>query len=171
MSTTASSSYLATKESVWDYPRPPALVPCSAHLVVKYKGHTIADTTQSFRILETSHPPTFYLPPDSVNKEYLKKNSRSSYCEWKGAASYWDLVLPDGETVNSRIWSYENPDGTSGKYAALKSHLAFYASPFTCYVDGEEVKAQPGDFYGGWMTSNIDGGKKGVKGGPGTWGW
>ncbi|TPX38058.1 hypothetical protein SmJEL517_g00296 [Synchytrium microbalum] len=155
------------KESVWDYPRPPAIEPTRHHLKVLLDGIVLADTTHAYRILETSHPPTYYIPPSDVKMEYFKQNARSTFCEWKGAARYYDVVV-NGKTINSRVWFYPQP---SSKYAALKDHLSFYATPFDCYVDDERVQAQDGDFYGGWVTSWIDGGKKGMKGGPGTWGW
>ncbi|CAD6579955.1 MAG: hypothetical protein CYPHOPRED_001047 [Cyphobasidiales sp. Tagirdzhanova-0007] len=157
------------QESVWSYPRPPALESTPRHLEIKWRSATgkddvvLASTTNAFRVLETSHPPTYYIPPGDVNMALLTKNTRHSFCEWKGNASYYD-VSADGQTVKSRVWTYETP---SKRFTDIKDYLSFYAGPWTCYVDGEEVKAQPGDFYGGWMTSDIDGGPRGVKGGPG----
>jgi uncharacterized protein (DUF427 family) len=118
-------------------------------------------------VLETHHPPTYYLPPSSL-KVKLETTSNSSWCEWKGRAQYYSIENPSksGEVVKNRIWSYETP--TSG-FKDIKSYLSFYAGPWDCYVDGEKVEPQPGDFYGGWMTSDIE--RSTVKGGPGTWGW
>merc|ERR1711939_233513 len=142
----------------------------------------LADSTRAYRVLETSHPPTYYLPSEDVKTSLLSKSARSSFCEWKGVASYWDLQLPSsgGETtVKDRIWSYERP---SASFAPIKDHLAFYASAGTtpagqggwlCFVEDEQVKAQEGDFYGGWTTAEIVSSRQGgkMKGGPGTWGW
>ncbi|KAJ3194730.1 hypothetical protein HK101_002011, partial [Irineochytrium annulatum] len=134
---------------------------------------TIADTTRAHRILETSHPPTYYLPLEDVRADYLRETPRSTCCEWKGVCSYYALV-PDPvgkpqEVVPDRAWVYRSPNA---RFTAIKNAVAFYAkAPVRCFVDDEEVVPQPGNFYGGWMTSDIDGGKKGVKGGPGTWGW
>ncbi|KAJ3112237.1 hypothetical protein HDU96_004774 [Phlyctochytrium bullatum] len=178
---------MTKKENVWDYPRPPAIEPTSRRLRVELDGVVIADTTRAFRILETSHPPTYYIPLADVKTEYLVSNSRQTFCEWKGSARYYDVKVGTHH-IPSRVWYYPSP---SSRYAQIKDHVSFYASPFKCFVDGEEVIAQPGDFYGGWMTSDIDvgywvffnpldmntdpfsipkmkGGAKGVKGGPGT---
>lgn len=170
-----SASNSAKKESVWDYPRPPALEATSKRLRVVYVDPkdgseiVLADTKNGYRVLETSHPPTYYLPPEDCALDKLKTNSRHTFCEWKGSATYFDFSPPNGEqSVNNRVWKYETP---TPRFAKIKDYLSFYVGPWKCFVDDEEVKAQPGDFYGGWMTSDIDGGKKGVKGGPGTWGW
>jgi len=149
------------------FPRPPLLEKTSRHLQIKWKGQVIADTKDAYWVLETHHPPTYYLPPSSI-KIPLSPSSESSYCEWKGNATYHSIANPNSATdvVKNRIWSYESP---TKRFKALKGYLSFYASPWTCYVDGEEVEAQPGDFYGGWMTSDIE--RSSVKGGPGTLGW
>ncbi|CAF1155718.1 unnamed protein product [Adineta steineri] len=155
------------KENVWDYPRPPAIEPVQAHLRVIYNDVVLADTTSALRILETGHPPTYYIPPNDVKQEYLKHNTKSTYCEYKGLASYYDFNPPDGQpVVTSRIWSYGNPSGTNGKYGDVKDYFSFYVGPWDCYVNEEKVEAQPGDFYGGWKTKNIEGK---VNGGSGAW--
>ncbi|MCJ1292568.1 hypothetical protein MMC34_004119 [Xylographa carneopallida] len=158
------------------FPRPPLLERTPRHLQVKWQDVVIADTKDAFWVLETTHPPTYYLPPSSILAP-LAKSSHSSFCEWKGKATYWDIILPKkassvedfkggkGDKVRNRIWSYEDP--TDG-FKPIKDYVSFYAGPWDCYVDGELVKPQPGDFYGGWVTSEIVGQ---VKGGPGTWGW
>ena len=112
-------------------------------------------------MLETHHPPTYYLPPASM-QVLLQKNSRSSYCEWKGQATYYDIENPTKPTeiVKNRIWSYDSP--TQG-FKSIKGYLCFYAGPWDCFVNGEKVEPQPGDFYGGWMTSEIE--RSTVKGG------
>jgi uncharacterized protein (DUF427 family) len=115
-------------------------------------------------VLETSHPPTWYIPPADVKMELLKATTKTSFCEWKGRATYWAVTAGTLKLENA-IWSYESPNAA---FAPIKSHLAFYPSRFECYVDGERVTAQPGDFYGGWITRDIVGP---FKGSAGTWGW
>jgi uncharacterized protein (DUF427 family) len=153
------------QESVWDYPRPPRLERVTARLRVVFAGETIADTTAGWRVLETSHPPTYYLPLQDVRAEFLKAAGGSSFCEFKGVASYWTLVA-GGRRSERAAWSYAKP---SAAFAPIAGHLAFYASRVDeCYVGDERVQAQAGDFYGGWVTSNIVGP---FKGGAGTMGW
>jgi uncharacterized protein (DUF427 family) len=153
------------QESTWDYPRPPRLEPVPERIRVVIDGVTIGDTTRAFRVLETSHAPTYYLPPEDVRTELLRPSSASSVCEWKGSASYWSL-----ETGQRRIpelaWSYERP---TAPFAAIRGHLAFYASKADeAWVGDELATPQAGGFYGGWMTSRIVGP---VKGEPGSRGW
>lgn len=156
---------MSAPENVWDYPRPPLLEPTPLRLEVVVAGETVAATTRALRVLETSHPPTYYLPPDDVRMELLEPNARRSFCEFKGDAVYWDIVV--GETRRAAAaWSYPEPFET---FAALRDHLAFYAQAADlCTVDGEPVRPQPGDFYGGWVTSHVQGP---FKGGPGTVAW
>ncbi|MCJ1307468.1 hypothetical protein MMC25_001114 [Agyrium rufum] len=153
-----------------NFPRPPLCERTPRFLQVKWDGVTVAETDQAYWVLETTHAPTYYLPPSSIPtalRSKLTKSPKSSFCEWKGSATYWNLTHPtdDSKTIKNRIWSYENP--TPG-FEGLKGYLSFYAGPWDCYVDDELVEPQPGDFYGGWVTSEIMGQ---VKGGPGTWGW
>lgn len=150
------------KLNVQSFPRPPLLEKTPRHLQIKWDGQLIADTKDAYWALETHHPPTYYLPPSSI-KVPLTKTARTTYCEWKGAATYWSIENPAGssETVPNRIWSYERP--TKG-FEAIKDYLSFYAGPWDCFVDGEMVEPQPGDFYGGWVTSEIDGIVKGKNG-------
>lgn len=153
------------KESVWDYPRPPRVEPTSKHILIEFKGVVLAETRRAYRVLETSHPPVYYLPPEDVHMEYLEPFPRTTFCEWKGSASYYSVVVGD-ERADAAAWCY--PDPTPG-FAVIKDHLAFYAHLMSaCYVDGEKVRSQPGGFYGGWITSDIIGP---FKGGPKTWGW
>ena len=148
-------------ENVWDYPRPPALVPCERRVRVLVGGELIADSRRALRVLETSHPPTIYVPPEDVRMELLTPAGGGSLCEWKGRARYHDVL--DRERA---AWSYPDP---VPRYAALKDHVAFYPGRMdACHLGDEQVRAQPGDFYGGWLTSDIAGP---VKGGPGTFGW
>ncbi len=153
------------QESVWDYPRPPRVEDTQQHVQVVVDGVVIADTRRARRVLETSHPPTYYIPPADVRMEYLKRNGHATVCEFKGRAGYYDLVL--GERVIRNVaWYYPNP---APGYEALRDYVAFYPGRVdACLVDGELVEAQPGDFYGGWITRNIVGP---FKGGPGTQGW
>lgn len=161
------------QESVWDYPRPPIVQASTEKIVVVCHGITIAESCSSQRLLETSHPPVYYIPPEDVRLEYLQPSSRRSYCEWKGEARYYHLALgdpPEGSPPIRRgensAWYYPTP---TPNFLAIKDHVAFYPSQMdACYVDGELVQAQPGDFYGGWVTDKIVGP---FKGGVGTWGW
>lgn len=161
-------------ESVWDYPRPPRLEPLRDRIHILHRGVVLADTTRALRILETSHPPVYYLPPDDLRMDLLVRSARrSSFCEFKGVATYWSFDLtPElgpgavGAQDEDIAWSYGVP---SPAYSALRNHLAFYASRVDeCTVDGERVQPQAGDFYGGWITSWIRGPFKGP---PGTRGW
>ena len=153
------------EESVWDYPRPPRLERVLARVVVEFGGRIVADTGAAWRVLETSHPPSYYLPQADVDMSLLEPAGRGSICEWKGAARYWSVVA--GEQRAERVaWSYPDP---TVDFRAIRDHLAFYAGPMDrCTVDGEVVTPQPGGFYGGWITRRIKGP---FKGGPGTMGW
>ncbi len=162
-------------ESVWDYPRPPRLEPCSRRIRILGAGQTIADTSSALRILETSHPPVYYLPPEQVSMHLLRPSlTPSSFCEFKGFATYWNLevwrINEPAVQIHDVAWSYERP---SAAYAALAHRLAFYASRLAehgiaCWVDDERIIPQSGDFYGGWITSNLRGPFKGE---PGTGHW
>ena len=153
-------------ESVWDYPRPPRVDPSTERVVVEHGGVVVADTTQSLRVLETSHPPTYYLPRSAFTDGVLQQAQKgASWCEWKGAAIYWDAVV-DGRRVPAVGWSYEHP--THG-YEHLRGAVAFYPSRVdAARVDDVAVRAQAGDFYGGWITPEVTGPFKGE---PGTLGW
>ncbi len=153
------------QESVWDYPRPPRVADSTEHVQVVFNGVVIADTRRARRVLETSHPPVYYIPPQDVRMEYLATTPRTSYCEFKGAASYYTVSV-GGKTAAHAAWYYPRP---AAGYAGIAGYVAFYPGRMdACTVDGEPVQAQPGDFYGGWITSNIVGP---FKGGPGTMGW
>ncbi|MBI5931755.1 MAG: DUF427 domain-containing protein [Chloroflexi bacterium] len=153
------------QESVWDYPRPPRLEPTSKRIKVVFNGIVVAETEHALRLLETSHPPSYYIPPEDIRMEYFSATTQRTFCEFKGSASYWTLKI--GEVISENVaWSYANP---SRGYEALKDYLAFYPSRVeACYVNDEKVTPQAGDFYGGWITSDIIGP---FKGGPGTQGW
>jgi len=153
------------QESVWDYPRPPRLEPVADRLRVVFAGLTIADTVRGYRVLETSHPPVYYLPPEDVRVAFLSTAQGQTFCEFKGHARYWTLDAV-GKRVEKAAWSYPDP---SDAFAPIKEYLAFYASRVEeCWVGDERVKAQTGDFYGGWITSHIVGPFKGAQG---TLGW
>ena len=156
---------VAGQESVWSYPRPPVASPCQAHIEIAHWGVMVVDTKASIRTLETSHPPSYYIPPAAIDPGLLRRADGSSFCEWKGVATYWDVMI--GDLVLPRVgWSYADP---SPGFASLRDHVAFYAAPFDrCCVDGEPVTPQPGGFYGGWITSALGGPFKGV---PGSRGW
>ncbi len=152
-------------ESVWDYPRPPRVETSSERIVVRHRGLTLVDTTQALRVLETSHPPTYYLPFADVDWNLFEPVEGSTWCEFKGAASYADIVVA-GQRIPRAAWWYDNP--TLG-FAILKDFLALYPGRVDeATVDGEVVQAQEGDFYGGWITSRVTGPFKGA---PGTLGW
>lgn len=149
------------QESVWSYPRPAIAELCARRLTILHRGVTVADTRKAVRTLETSHPPSYYFPPEDVDQSFLTRSSRSSFCEWKGAASYFDVTVA-GETIADVAWSYGRP--TPG-FVSLKDHIAFYAAPFDeCLIDGEKAAPQPGGFYGGWISSHVAGPFKGVPG-------
>ncbi len=153
------------QESVWDYPRPPAIEPVTEHIKIVYGGVEIANSNKSFRILETSHPPTYYLPISSFVEGSLVATDRTSFCEFKGVAIYYHIEAK-GLSSDFAAWGYQNPNE---KYSSLKNHISVYASRMdACFIGSEQVQAQEGDFYGGWITSKVVGP---FKGGAGTWGW
>jgi uncharacterized protein (DUF427 family) len=153
------------QESVWDYPRPPRLEDSTRHIELRFNGRTIAETRRAKRVLETSHPPVYYIPLDDIVPGVLTPTDRRSFCEWKGAASYYTLTVGD-RTEEDVAWTYRDP---SPAFAPIKDYVAFYPGRLDqALVDGEPVQAQPGDFYGGWITADIVGP---FKGGAGTWGW
>jgi uncharacterized protein (DUF427 family) len=153
------------KESVWDYPRPPKVERSERRIRVVFNGEVVADTRKACRVLETSHPPVYYIPSEDVRMEYLKRSPRRSYCEFKGMAHYWNIQVKD-RTAADGAWSYPLPN--SG-YEAIRDFIAFYPNRMdACTVDEERVQPQPGDFYGGWITPEIEGP---FKGGRGTEGW
>ena len=149
------------QESVWDYPRPPRLEPAHCRIQVLLGGITIADTTGALRVLETSHPPVYYLPQEAIVPGTLAPTARRSFCEFKGWASYLDVTV-GGRTQADAAWAYPDP---SPGYEAMAGYVAFYAARMdACFVDGEFVQPQPGGFYGGWVTSKVAGPFKGVPG-------
>lgn len=153
------------QESVWDYPRPPRLERSTRRVRVELDGTVVADSVRAVRVLETSHPPTYYVHPDDVVWEFVvPAAARGTWCEWKGQASYWTVQV-GGVRVEAGAWSYPQP--TPG-FSDLADHVAFYPAQFRCSVDDELVTPQPGGFYGGWVTGDLAGP---FKGDPGTLGW
>ncbi len=154
-----------TTESVWDYPRPPGVEPFDGLIQVEHEGLRLAESFRTLRVLETSHPPAYYIPRADILMERLYPTGKKSYCEFKGEAMYWGLSINE-KRLPDLAWCYENP---RPGFEAIAGHLAFFAGKVdSCYVDGEKVVPQAGDFYGGWVTSWISGP---LKGGPGTRGW
>jgi uncharacterized protein (DUF427 family) len=153
-------------ESVWDYPRPPRLELATKRVRVVFGGEVVAETTRAHRVLETSHPPVFYVPLEDVAPGALEPSAGgATFCEWKGHAAYLDVVA-GGRRAERGAWTYRSP--TPG-FGVIRDAVAFYpAAMDECTVDGEIVRPQPGGFYGGWITSDIAGP---FKGGPGTDGW
>ena len=153
------------QESVWDYPRPPRLERTDRRVRVVHGGITVADTTKAWRVLETSQAPAFYLPPADVDPTHLRRAEGRSSCEWKGVATYFDVVV-DGSVASQAAWSYPAP---TAAFEAITDHLAFYVQRVeACFVGDGQVDPNDGDFYGGWVTSEVVGP---FKGGPGSRGW
>lgn len=153
----------AGQESVWDYPRPPKVVVCNYSVEVIHNNIVIARSVEAYRVLETASPPTFYIPRKDIDWSQLVEAPGRSVCEWKGMATYWALAVePTGAPV---AWHYTDP---SREFEMLRGYTSFYPGRVACYVNGERVRPQPGEFYGGWITSEIVGP---VKGAPGTEHW
>lgn len=156
----------AGTESVWDYPRPPSVVQSRERVVIELDGEIVADTRRSLRVLETSHPPVYYVPGEAIAPGVLRSVAGTTWCEFKGSASYFDVACRSGRVAPRAAWRYPQP---SAGYEALGGHVAFYPGRMDrCTVDDETVVAQLGDFYGGWITSKVTGPFKGT---PGTGGW
>ena len=152
-------------ECVQDYPRPPLIERVPQRVRALVGGTVLADTTEAWRVCETHHAPTYYLPRGDVATDLLTPSSQRSFCEWKGQARYYDLTVGDRPVPNA-AWDYPEP---SPRYAAIRAHLAIYAwAVDEAWVGDEKVQSQPGDFYGGWITANLTGR---IKGAPGTEWW
>jgi uncharacterized protein (DUF427 family) len=151
----------AGQESVWSYPRPAVAELTNRRIRIVHREIVIADTGASVRTLETSHPPCYYIPLSDIMPGALQPSGRRSFCEWKGDATYFDLVV-GGVRLHAVGWSYPDPNPD---FQLLRGHVAFYATALDgCFVDGERVTPQPGDFYGGWITSHVAGPFKGMPG-------
>ena len=153
------------QESVWDYPRPPRLESFAGLITIELGGEVIASTDRGWRVLETSHPPTYYLPRSAFRGGVLREAPGSSWCEWKGRARYFDLFT-DTAVAAKAAWNY--PEPTAGFEEISDAVAVMAAAVDRCTVNGETVVAQPGGFYGGWITSWVVGP---FKGGPGSAGW
>jgi uncharacterized protein (DUF427 family) len=152
------------RESVWDYPRPPAIRPESREVLVTLQGETIARSNRAVKVCETAGPPVVYLPPDDVASDALVPASGQTYCEWKGSASYYDVVA-GGHAAERAAWAYHDPKDA---FESIRGFVAFYPARVACELAGERVAPQPGQFYGGWVTAEIMGPFKGA---PGSSGW
>lgn len=153
------------QESVWDYPRPPRVDPSSEVVEILLGGVVVARSTATVRVLETSHPPTYYLPAAGFQPGTLVPAAGGSFCEFKGRAAYFDVV-GGGAVASAAAWTYPSP---ATGFEAIVDHVAVMpAAMDRCSVDGEMVVPQEGGFYGGWVTSRVVGP---FKGGPGTRGW
>jgi uncharacterized protein (DUF427 family) len=153
------------QESVWDYPRPPRVEPSPARVRVELAGVVLAESTAALRVLETSQPPAFYLPPADVALDHLEATTTHTWCEWKGEASYLTARVGD-RLVPDAAWTYRHP---RPGFEAIAHHVAFYPALMDgCWVDDERVSAGDGSFYGGWITSAVVGPFKGA---PGTLDW
>jgi uncharacterized protein (DUF427 family) len=147
-------------ESVWDYPRPPRIEP-TAKLVRVALGETlVAESTRAVRVLETSLAPSYYVPPEDVAPGVLEWEGRhTTFCEWKGTAGYLNVVAADGRRVERGGWTYPEP---TPEFEAIANWIAFYPQELECTVDGEQALPQAGGFYGGWITSEVEGPFKGA---------
>ena len=154
----------AGQESAWDYPRPPRLEAVDDDVEIFYADTSIAYAEKVLRVLETSHPPVYYVPREAVEDGVLVASGRSSTCEYKGVATFYDVVVGE-RRARDAAWSYEQP---AAGYEAMAGYVAFYPAKVECLLDGEIAAPQPGDFYGGWVTTRVVGP---YKGDPGTAGW
>ncbi len=151
------------QESVWDYPRPPALDPSDEQVEVRADGTPIASSRRTLRVLETAGPPTYYIPEQDIDWSQLTEIAQTTYCEWKGHASYYALASDPARVPVA--WLYADP---SDSFRAIDRHASFYPGRVECLVNGERVRPQPGEFYGGWITYRVVGPFKGE---PGTGHW
>jgi uncharacterized protein (DUF427 family) len=153
------------QESVWDYPRPPRVERVAERIRIEFGGVLLADSQRAYRVIETSSPPTYYLPPEDVRMEHLEPRDHSTFCEWKGIAKYWSVRVGNS-LAEDAAWSYPEPDEG---YEVIRDYLAFYPQKMdACYVGDQRAKPQPGQYYGGWVTPNIVGPFKGE---PGSENW
>ena len=153
------------QESVWDYPRPPRIEPETRQVRVIFNGQSVARSDRAKRVLETSHPPGIYIPREDFVADALRSVSGTSFCEWKGQAAYWDVVA-DGAVADAAGWSYPDP---TPPFVEIAGYVSIYPGRVdACYLGEEQVEAQEGNFYGGWITAEIVGPFKGA---AGTWGW
>jgi uncharacterized protein (DUF427 family) len=151
---TNNTKNIQKKESVWDYPRPPRVEHTNRHIKVVARGQVIAESNRTIRVLETSHPPVYYIPPEDVRMDLLTIGDRKTLCEWKGFAQYYTINV-GGQRIENSAWHYRNP---WPPYTILQDHIAFYPQHMdACLVDGEIVRPDPDGYYGGWITHDIAG--------------
>jgi len=149
------------QESVWDYPRPAICEPTSRRVQIIHQGKMLVDSRKALRTLETSHPPTYYIPQTDIAMEHLRRNARRTLCEWKGQACYYDVVIGD-DTIPAAAWTYGAP---TTEFTSIRDYIAFYPDPLDqCLIDGQEITPQPGQFYGGWISQYEAGPFKGIPG-------
>ncbi len=147
-------SNVSVKESVWDYPRPPRVESVPEKISIQFAGEIIVESTRAIRVLETSHPPTYYIPKEDFLPGILTKASGQTFCEWKGNATYWTITL-NNRAVEKVAWSYETP---TPPFKAIQGYIAVYSAPMDgCFVGDEQVESQKSNFYGGWITKNLTG--------------
>jgi len=157
------------EQSVWDYPRPPVLVPTPEPIRIFSAGKVVAQSSAALELCETASAPAPYLPPNDVRTDWLTANGKISVCEWKGVAAYYDLVMPSGHRIVDAAWVYPDPfDDLDEGYAAIAGWFSFYPGKLECFVGKARATAQPGGLYGGWVTPRIKGP---IKGGPGSQSW
>ena len=145
---------MAVQESVWDYPRPPRLEAVPDKISIHFAGESIVESTRALRVLETSHPPTYYIPKEDFLPGVLTKATGQTFCEWKGTATYWTLTHK-GKSAEKAAWSYETP---TPAFNVIQGYIAVYAAPMdACFVGDEQVQPQKSGFYGGWITKNLTG--------------
>lgn len=153
------------QRSAWDFPRPPAIELESRHVRAEFGGVPIASSARCVKVLETSHPPVFFFPPDDCNADALRRARNTSFCEWKGEAVYFDVIVGDRVAAGAGF-AYPRPSKRFKEYAGW---ISLYAGPMdACYVGDERVEPQPGGFYSGWITPDVVGPFKGIEG---SWGW
>lgn len=152
------------QESAWDYPRPPRVEPTAKWIRVVFNGATIAETGAALRVLETGHPPVYYIPMRDIELDRLHPTSKTTVCEYKGVADYYDIEV-GGKVSRNAAWTYHHPDAG---YEAIADHIAFYPwAVDEALVDGERAEPQPGHFYGGWITRDVVGPFRGEPGATG----
>ena len=145
---------MLTQESVWDYPRPPRVEAVPQRIRIVFAGETIVDSSWALRVLETSHPPAYYIPKEDFLPGVLTKATGQTFCEWKGTTTYWTISL-NGQSAEKAAWSYETP---TPAFLQIQGFIAVYAAPMdACFVGDEQVEPQMSNFYGGWITKNLTG--------------
>lgn len=155
------------QESVWDYPRPPRIEPAGKAGGVAFNGHVIASSGGLLKVVETASPPTYYFPPEDVDGDCLAESAHTTFCEWKGRATYWHVVVK-GARIENAAWTYRDPLTDVADYTPLRGRVAFYPQQLDCTLGGQRIEAQQGRFYGGWISPDITGPFKGP---PGTGNW